>query len=234
MSDKLVAIHQPNFLPWLGWWDKLARADVFVLLDDVQFQKTAGNWTNRVQILVNAKPSWLTVPVSRKFHGVKKINEIEIDESRPWRKKMRRTLEMSYGRAPAYEEAFPPLAEVIEHQAGGLAVFNENALRRLAEKMGLEAGRFVRASGLGATGKATDLLVEIVREVGGGAYLTGGGAGGYQDEKAFEEAGIEVVRQEFAPKPYPQRGADSFVAGLSIADALLNLGFDRTRRVLGA
>ena len=234
MTTELVAIHQPNFLPWLGWWEKLARADVFVLLDDVQFQKKAGNWTNRVRVLVNGEPSWLTVPVSRRFHGVREIREIEIDDSRPWREKMRRTLEMSYGRAPAYEEAFPVLAELIDRREGGLARFNENALRALATRLQLPEGRFVRASELDASGKGTELLVAIVREVGGNAYLAGGGAGGYQDDEAFERAGIKLVDQDFQPTPYPQHSAEGFVGGLSIADALLNLGFDRTRRVLGS
>jgi hypothetical protein len=85
MTQRLVAIHQPNFFPWLGYFDKLARADVFILLDDAQYPKTGGTWSNRVQLLINEKPAWVTVPVVRSYHGVRQIREMRIDEQRPWR-----------------------------------------------------------------------------------------------------------------------------------------------------
>ena len=70
-GQRLVAIHQPNFLPWLGYFDKLARADVFILLDTVQFPKKAGSWMNRARLLVGGEPSWITVPVVRSYHGLR-------------------------------------------------------------------------------------------------------------------------------------------------------------------
>ena len=84
----LVAIHQPNFLPWLGYFDKLARADVFVLLDDAQFPKKGGTWVNRARLLVSGRPDWVTVPVDRSYHGTRTIIEMQIDDARPWRRKL--------------------------------------------------------------------------------------------------------------------------------------------------
>ncbi|MBK8127283.1 MAG: WbqC family protein [Elusimicrobia bacterium] len=102
-----VAIHQPNFFPWLGFFNKWARADVFVLLDHAQFPKTAGNWINHVQILTAGKPLWMTAPVVRAYHGVRRIDEMEINDSTDWREKTRRTWRAQYGRARCFNEAFP-------------------------------------------------------------------------------------------------------------------------------
>src|SRR5688572_22703540 len=134
MTPRVVAIHQPNFLPWLGYFDKLARVEVFVFLDHVQFQKKGGNWANRVRMLAGGdQASWVTVPVVRSYHGVRAINEIEIDESRPWRSKLLKTIESSYRRAPAYAEVEPVLAKLIENSSTRLAEYNERAVRAIAE-----------------------------------------------------------------------------------------------------
>ena len=94
-----VACHQPNFLPWLGYFDKLAQCDRFVLLDDVQFPRTSrGTYTNRVQLMIGGKPAWLTAPVVRE--GVQRIREVRVDDRQPWRRKALRTIEMEYARAP--------------------------------------------------------------------------------------------------------------------------------------
>ena len=98
----IVAIHQPNFFPWLGYFDKLARADVFIALDHVQFPKTQGNWGNRVQLLVGGKAKWTTVPIRRDYHGVRRFDEMLIADEEPWRKGMLQTLRTNYGKAAAF------------------------------------------------------------------------------------------------------------------------------------
>ena len=85
--EKKVAIHQPNFFPWLGYFDKIFKSDYFVFLDNVQFQKTGGNWGNRVPILISNHKNWITVPINRNFSGLKKINEIKIKNDINWREK---------------------------------------------------------------------------------------------------------------------------------------------------
>jgi hypothetical protein len=230
-SAPLVAIHQPNFFPWLGYFDKLARADVFVLLDDAQFPKKGGTWINRVRMLVNGSATWVTVPVDRSYHGVRAIREMRIEESVPWRQKMLKTLQSAYGRAPAFDDVFPRLTELVENPTDVLAAYNETAIRTLAGELGLGATEIVLASALEIDAEATERLVRIVQEVGGGAYLTGGGAEGYQEDESFREAGIEVSYQDFRHPQYPQ-GQDEFEPGLSIIDALMNCGFDRTAALL--
>ena len=231
-DPRVVAIHQPNFFPWLGYFAKLARADVFVLLDHVQFQKKGGNWTNRVQVLTGGdREGWLTAPVDRSYHGTKPINEIAIDDTRPWRQKLLKTIVANYARAAHFDDAFPVVEELIGHPSRLLAELNENAIRRLAGEIGLPTRHIVCSSSLEPAGSATDLLIELVRAVDGDVYLSGGGAEGYQEPDKFEAAGIELRMQDFEHPVYPQ-GTGGFVPGLSVIDPLLHLGPEGTRRLL--
>jgi hypothetical protein len=230
-AKRVVAIHQPNFLPWLGYFNKIARADVFVALDSVQFQKTGGTWCNRVRMIVNGRATWMTMPVERSYHGVRVIREMR-SKSGAWRTTLLRTVETAYGRAPYFNEVFPVVNEVISNPTPWLAEFNLAAVRALAAAAGLDAEKVVVASALEVSGRATDLLISIVHAVGGSSYLCGGGAAGYQEEEKFAAAGIELVYQDFRHPRYPQRASAEFQPGLSIVDALMNCGFDATHRLV--
>jgi hypothetical protein len=228
----LVAIHQPNFLPWLGYFDKIRRADVFVFLDNVQFPKKGGTWINRVKIQIGGKPQWTTVPVVRDFSGVRRVDETEIEDSVAWRDKLIRTLQINYARAPFFSEVFPLIENVLRKPERLIADLNTFAIRELADAIGLRSTTFLRSSTLQAKGAATELLVNLVKEVGGTGYLCGGGAAGYQEDALFEAAGIELVYQNFQHPEYPQVGFSGFTPGLSVVDALACCGFHTTLSLL--
>lgn len=231
VNARVVAIHQPNFLPWLGYFDKLARCDVFVLLDTVQFPKKSGTWMNRVQMLVAGRTAWVTVPVVRAYHGLRRVDEMQIDESRPWRRKLLATIEQNYRRASHFEETMPLVTELVMQQHPLLADYNDAGVRRLAEVVGLDSSKFVRASRLDVSGVATDLLIDVTRKVGGDTYLAGGGAGDYQEDEKFARADVRLHYQAFVHPDYPQLSERS-QPGLSIIDALMNCGADETARML--
>jgi hypothetical protein len=220
----LVAIHQPNFLPWLGWFDKLASADIFILLDTVAHQHSGSNYTNRVQILVQGEPSWITVPVERGWDARSRIDQLRVVGALGWRRKIRATLAQSYARAPHFAETMPILDAMLGAETDLLCEINLIGIRVIAEVLGLPSARMVRASELSAEGTATDRLVALVRAVGGDAYLTGHGAGGYQEDAKFVAAGLAVRYQRYVPTPYPQFRTGDFVPGLSAIDALMNCG----------
>lgn len=230
-ARKLVAIHQPNFFPWLGYFNKIARADVFIVLDNVQFSKTGGTWSNRVRILLEGRPTWATLPVERSFHGVRLVREMRVADG-PWRIRLLRTFQGAYRRAPHFDEVFPLVEELIETPTDMVAEFNLAAVRALTGRLGLDPGKLIVGSTLGVEGAGTDLLVNAVRAVGGSGYLCGGGAQGYQDDERFAPAGIELVQQEFQHPVYAQLRAGEFVPGLSIIDALMNCGFPGTRDLI--
>jgi RimJ/RimL family protein N-acetyltransferase len=206
----VVGIHQPNFFPWLGFFDKLRRSDVFVLLDNVPFPNRSR--INRSQVLVGDRPQWLTVPIRRSLVG-EPVREMLIDEERDWRAKMLKTLGQNYAHAREFQDTMPLLETLIGHRDERLAGYNEHAIRCIADRLGLET-TMVRACDLGVQGRATRLLIELVRAVGGTAYLAGGGAAGYQEDELFDDAGLELVYQNFRP---PED-----VGGLSIIHALFN------------
>lgn len=229
VTTTVVAIHQPNFYPWLGWFHKLARADVFVLLDDVEFSR--GSWINRTRLLVNGEPTWTTAPVVRTGSGTQTIEDTRINEATPWRVKMLKRLENTYRPCRGFDEVYPVLRELVRNPTDQLATYNEQALIGVAEGLGFPTTRFVRSSVFQCKARATERLVQLVTAVGGTTYLSGGGAGGYQEDKYFQEAGIELVHAGFAAEAYPQR-SEQFVPGLSVIDALMNVGFSETRRLL--
>jgi hypothetical protein len=229
----LVAIHQPNFFPWLGFFDKIARSDVFILMDNAQFQKKGGCWTNRVKMRVSGEPQWVTAPVVRSYHGTLPIAEVLLDESTLWRDKLWRTIETNYGSATHFAEMRELIGPLVAFQSGLLAEYNENAVRTIAEALGITASvRIAKGTELHAEGKATDLLISMVAKVGGNAYLAGGGAEGYQEDEKFTVAGMGLIRQEFEHPTYAQTSDAGFVAGLSVIDALANCGIDGTAALL--
>jgi hypothetical protein len=219
----LVAIHQPNFLPWLGFFDKLKRADIFILLDSVALQRTGSNYTNRVRMLVSGKPAWVTVPLARGAEARERVADARIAENPSWRNTLRRTVEQSYGKAPFFAETMPIVERMLAAGTSALCAVNVLGIEGIAAALGLGGKRMVRASGLAAEGSSTDLLAALVRAVGGSAYLTGHGAG-YQDDGVFAAAGIAIERQDYRVPAYEQVDAAEFVPGLSAIDALMNCG----------
>lgn len=232
-ETRLVAIHQPNFLPWLGFFDKLTRCDAFVLLDHVQFPRTGrGTWTNRVQLLVSGKPAWLTVPIVRPHPGTQPIGQIRISEDTAWREKLLATMRHNYVRAPFFREVLPVVERILDYRSEWLAEYNTRGIRELVRAMGLTHGEVLRSSELDAPGHGTDLLISITKAARGSAYLCGGGASAYQEDEKFAVAGIELVYQDFKHPTYPQANTQQFVPGLSTVDALMNCGFEATRALL--
>jgi hypothetical protein len=230
--SRVVAIHQPNFFPWLGYFDKIVRADVFVVLDHVQFPKSEGNWSNRVKLAVNGAPSWVTMPVVRAYEGFRRIDEMQIDDSAPWRKKLLQLLRTNYGKALAFPAAFPVVESWVEHPAALLADYNLHAIASICDHLHLRSSHIVRSSTLGVDGAKTDLLVNIVKAVNGTVYLSGDGSAGYQDDGVFLAAGIDVVYQRFRHPTYPQRPGAEFMPGLSVLDAIFHCGFDGGSKLL--
>lgn len=228
----IVAIHQPNFFPWLGFFDKISRSDVFILLDHVQFQKTGGTWSNRVKLLLGGEARWATAPIVRNFHGVRPIGEMEFQSGDPWREKLLKSLVGNYSRALFYRDTMALIEPLICNPENNLARYNSAAIMAIAQRLGLPTNKFRWSSTMGVDQQASEMLISLTREVGGNTYMCGGGAEGYQQDTAFSAAGVELVYQNFRHPVYPQSRAKELVAGLSIIDALMNIGVDGVRAAL--
>jgi len=216
-----VAIHQPNYLPYLGYFDKIAKCDLFVLLDSVAF--THNDWRNRNRVKTQHGAHWLTVPVVHKGALETPIREIRIDGGR-WRKKHARTLEQSYSRALMFKEYWPFFERMYEREWPLLDGLDKLLIEGMCDMLGIKA-RFVTSSELDvAPGwRGTDLLVDICKQVGAGRYVSGPGAGAYVQPEKFHAAGIEFVWQEFKCPEYTQLHGE-FIPNLSAVDYLFNCG----------
>ncbi len=215
----VVAIHQPNYLPWLGYLAKAAQADVFVLLDDVQIERAGP--TQRVKVKAPEGPRLLTVPIRRGGGNGPRIADAEIVHDGRWDLHHARVLENSYSKCPGFAEHAPPLKALLRSGEARLAALNERLLARLFEAFGIGT-RVVRASDLGPRGTAGNLgNLEICRRLGAATYLSGTGARAYNDPAAFAAAGIDLRYSVFAHPVHPQpHGA--FVEGLSAVDLLFS------------
>jgi hypothetical protein len=215
----IVAIHQPQYMPWVPYCNKADCCDLFVYLDNVQFQKNG--LQNRNQIKTATGATWLTVPVRASLS--KTIAETEIADPR-FREKHIRTVEMSYARAPylgLFKEQVKPL---LERDWAVLADLNVAITEWMFDSLNIKTRR-VRASQLAVSGKAEDLVISICKAVGADVYLSGQGALAYQHEKTFQQHGIELQYQQYSNQAYPQcHPGAGFIPDLSALDLILNTG----------
>jgi hypothetical protein len=221
----VVAIHQPNYLPWLGYFRKIAMADVFVFLDDVQFSKHG--YTNRVQILAEGEPRWLTVPVSG--HLGDPINRVW-PARKDWPRAHLDALRTRYKAAPEFRAAWPMISELFASlPQADIGTINRHLVIKLAEALGL-ARHFVCASAIPVdSAMGDDRLVNLVASIAPDAcYLSGKGGANYQDPEKFRRAGLGFRYLDFVHPRYDQDIGDGFFQGLSVLDALFRLGWDRT------
>lgn len=224
----VVAIHQPNYLPWLGYFHKIALADVFIFLDDAQFSKNS--FTNRVQVLGPGGPKWLTVPAS--VHLGDAINAVR-PAAADWPRRHLDTLRNYYGDAAAFREVWPQITEIYASVPNDdLATINRGLVETVSELLGLDC-RFVASSTMGFSElSGDDRLVDLVSAAApGGAYLSGKGGAKYQDPAKFATAGLTLSYTDFEHPTYDQ-GASTFEAGLSLLDAVFHLGWRRAAGLL--
>jgi len=216
----VVAIHQPNYLPWLGFFAKALDSDVLVLYDTIQFEK--GGFTNRVRIKGSAGVQWLTQPVATAGACSQEISHVAF--ARPdWSRKHLNALQASYARAAYFQPYFGQLAELLGAPGCNLSVCNERLTRWACQILHLGVV-LVRASDLATEGNdPTQRLIALVRALGGDTYLSGSGGFGYQNLVNFEGAGLRVVRSRSSFPEYPQLWGE-FCHGMSIVDLLFNCG----------
>lgn len=217
-----VAIHQPNFMPWAGYFYKLLRSDIFVFFDTAQFPR-GKSYCSRVRIKTPGGARWLTVPVTGKGKLLP-IKDVQIAGS-SWIKKHLGTLVTSYGKAPFFAGIFAGIEDIYRNAGPYIADFNIRLITYLAAVLEAKT-KFIRASELALDKEETgDYIITLVKSLGGTVYLTGQGEGTkrYMDEQKFVQAGIKVETVKYVDSPYTQQWGD-FVPGLSVVDMLFNTG----------
>lgn len=221
-SPKTLVVLQPGYLPWLGFFDQMRRADIFVYYDDVQFDKHG--WRNRNRIKTPAGPIWLTVPVRHHGKGQPLINEVEIDPTSHWPRKHIGSLKQYYAKAPYAHRYLPELAELLHRPWTRLLDLDLAVAGMMAGWLQLSVP-VVCSSACGITGERSQRLVDLCRHFGATRYLSGAAARDYLDVELFARHGIAVAWQDYQHPIYPQQ-SEPFVPYLSAIDLLLNCGDD--------
>jgi hypothetical protein len=224
-----VTIHQPEHLPWAGFFAKASRADKLVLLDNVQFRRNY--FQNRNRILTPMGEGWLTVPVLSKGHTHSVLRDMRINNTdRRWRLRCWRMILGSYGGLPYFDVYRDFLEDMYAQEWDLLTVLNEHVIRQLCAWLQLDVA-IQRASDLNVSGSSSQLLLEICLATGATEYVAGPSARDYLDESLFDAEGIRVQHAWYEQQPYPQGGSEGFVESLSVIDLLFNCG-DRSRDVV--
>jgi hypothetical protein len=218
----MVAIHQPNFLPWLGFFYKMARADKFVYLDSVPLADRS--YTSRVKIKTRGGPEWLTVPVTKESRQLPIVTALCADGA-DWRQKVLAKIEANYRSCPHYEWCSVELEEILVASGNNLAETNIRLIEAIARRLGIHTPT-VRSSTLANPGNlGDDVNIALCKTLGADTYFSGRGAVVYQNEAGFVAAGVRLAYTDFQHPTYPQLFGP-FEAGLSAIDLLFNVGPD--------
>lgn len=208
------------FLPWIGLFEQIRLADVFMHYDDVQLPQ-GRSFINRVQIKTQSGQFWLTAPLDRKRSG-RLINEVLLARDEDWRARHVETIRHAYSQCPHVDDMMALVTAVYDNPTDSLAEFNIAAIQTLSSWFGLSP-TFLKSSDSGVDGKSTRRLIDLCRLVDADVYVTGLGALLYLDHELFESRGIAVRYMDYEKRPYPQRHGD-FIPFVSILDAIANCG----------
>lgn len=216
-----VVIHQPSYLPWVGLFDRVAQADCYVILDDVQYDKHG--WRNRNRIKGPQGPQWLTVPVLTKGRGLVPCSKALVNPRIAWAKKHRQAIRSNYGRAPFFDRYFPAIEALLTRPWQRLIDLDVAASDWLFEVLGQPVKRLYSSSLQIQAPTASDRLAVICQRLGATEYIAPDMSKGYLDTAVFDAIGIRVRFHGYVHPVYPQLYGP-FVPYLSILDLLFNCG----------
>lgn len=214
----IMSAHQPAYLPWLGYFDKIKRSDVFVFLDTVQYEKNS--FTNRNKIKTANGPVWLSIPVIKKNHFEKKMNEIVIDSNYNWQKKHLNAIKLAYSRAKNFNVLFPKLEKLYEKKRETLVETTLEHLEFWLDVLEIDT-KIVLSSELGVNSKKSDLVLDLCKSVGADYYISGPMGKDYLELDKFDECKINVEIQDYTHPVYKQLYGD-FIPNMGIIDFVMN------------
>jgi hypothetical protein len=216
----IIATHQPDYIPYWGYFYKIMKSDVFVILDDVQYSRN--NMHNWNRIKTNQGESRLKIPVESQF-GVSKINEVKTKDELGWRENHLKSIEMNYKKSPYFNDFYPKFEDLIMTNYSSLSDMNITINTYICEEFGFNT-KFVKSSDLNIKSNKENRIIDICTALNGDTYLSGNGAKVYQEESNFKEKGLILAYTDFYPFEYKQLWND-FIPNMSIIDYIFNCGF---------
>jgi hypothetical protein len=229
VARPVVAIVQPLFIPWQGFFALVNSVDAFVFLDTAQFVRRSFHSRNRL-FTGPGNVAWLTVPVADQ--GRRAIAEVQCQIEPRWTRKTLNLLHTAYGRCAHYDATLQLLEPLLARTGTSLADFNVSLLTAICEALGIET-RLLRSSDLNVEGHRSEALISILNALDAGTYLSPRGSAGYMIEDNWPAlTSIPAYFQDYVPQPYPQWHSETFISHLSVVDGLLNLGARALRDII--
>lgn len=217
----VIAAHQPNYIPYLGFFYKIYKCEKFIFVDNVQFSNQNGITHHRNTIKTPNGAELIRIPIKKSMDCM--INQVEINNSNNWIEKNLKTLFVNYKKAPYFNEVYDWYEDMLSCEYEKLVDLNIDIIRSICNKMGINREFYVN-SDYSTSGAKQDLVLDIMREYKGNVYYSGTGASAYLCESQFQENGLNLVFSDYKPVQYKQQWRD-FVPNLSIIDYLFNCGF---------
>ncbi len=214
----ILSAHQPAYLPWLGYFDKLLRSDVFVFLDTVQYEKNS--FTNRNKVKTPNGAVWLTVPVKAKGHLSSSLKQLSIDNTQKWRQNHLKTIYLNYKKAPRFEECYPRLESLYAKEFESLTDLCFEHLQFWISEMDSNR-KIIKLSDLPINTKKSDLILDLCKHFGAGTYISGALGKDYLDEESFSKEGIKIEYQDYKHPTYGQLWGE-FLPTMGFVDFWMN------------
>ncbi len=218
----IVAIQQPEHLPWLGFFDKMRSCDGFIFLDNVQFKKRY--FENRNKICTEEGWQWITVPVVSKGKYKQKINEVEVDNSVNWQRKYLGSLDQSYGKSKYFDDFYPGIRSIISKSHTFLVDLNIDLINFLKECFKINTQCFLASDLVSSELTGSDIILQLCLKVGAKVYLSGPDGRTYLNLEDFESKGIKVIYHDYKHPEYTQLNSTEFIPYMSSVDYLFNYG----------
>lgn len=217
---KKLAIIQPSYIPWRGFFDIINQVDVFVFYDDVQYERRS--WRNRNKIKTSNGTKWLSVPVKTKGKYNALINEVLIDYDRDWQKDHIRSIYHNYCKSTYFEKYFPLIVKILEKPWTTISELDIEMTKLLANELGIRV-QWEKSSDYVFDGTKTKRLINVCKEFGADYYLSGPSARDYIEPELFNEASIDLSYQNYNYPEYTQQFGE-FEPFVSVVDLLFNCG----------
>lgn len=223
-----AVIHQPYYLPYPGFFHKVSQADIFVIMDDVQYDK---RFTNRNRIMVINDWIWITVPINKE-DKFRPNMEVRINNELSWREEHWKKISHSYKNSKFFHLYSDYLESLYKKEWHYLFDLDFELLKQIFKWLDIDV-EIIRESELNVKTESTQRLVDVCKKVGAETYVSGPGGRGYMDENQFEKSGLKLEYQNYLYPKYPQRWAKEFIPDLSIIDMLSNIGPDTIKVLKG-
>ena len=227
-----IAIHQPHYFPWVGYFDKMAKADAFVLLDQVQMEKNSLMLKNRV-IAPNGETKYLTISADSKNYLEREYRDISTKDSGIWKSRQLNAVCNYYRKASGYKEVMPLIEDFFSQEYNTVCQWTCSSIELIRKLLNITTPIIYQSEvDYDRRMKRSDLVYGICKAIGADTYFSGRGASvDYLDREKFSENGVRIIFQDFTHPVYIQTNSREFIPGISILDMLFNCGIEESRRI---